>query len=172
MKTLIRSVAQLGKVMAAVLLAGCASNDSRPSLPPTHAALKQELLGHWYKPQAYVRGEARPPAGDEIEFRANRTCTYYITSGPYNPNLEPSPGRESWPGHWRLEGTKLYRTWAPNWHFFAGSGPGNGEIVSLTSKELTLRIDTSGAMEHYYRQPHWDEREPIMLDNSRREPWY
>ena len=172
MLSFFKSLVRNAGATAAILLVGCASNSSQPSRPPTETAIRQELIGDWYKPQAYVRGEKRPPAGDQIEYRADGTCTYYITSGPYHEIQEPSPARESWPGHWRLAGTKLYRTWAPNWHFFAGHGPGNGEVVALTSQEMTLRIESSGTLEHYYRHPHWDEREPIMLDNERREPWY
>src|SRR5262245_28329892 len=138
MLSFIKSLLRTGGAAATMLLAGCASNNSQPSLPPTQAAMRQELIGNWYKSQAYVRGEKRPPAGDHIEYRADGTCTYYITSGPYQENLESS-SRESWPGHWRLEGTMLYRNWAPNWHFFAGHGPGNGEIVRLTSEDMILR---------------------------------
>jgi hypothetical protein len=172
MKTLTKSLAQTAVFIVSILILGCASNGAGPSLPANEAGIRQKLIGSWYKPQAYVRGEERPPAGDQIEYRTDGTCTYHITSGPYNANLQSSSRAESWPGHWRLEGTKLYRTWAPNWNFFAGHGPGNGEIVKLTSEEMILRIDASGTIEHYYRRPHWDEREPIMLDTERREPWY
>jgi len=171
MKTLSKSFARTSGAMICLFLAGCASDGSRSGLPPTEATIKQKLIGSWFKPQAYVRGEKRPPAGDEIAYRPDGTCTYYITSGSISENQITSSERESWPGHWRLDGTKLYRTWKPNWHFFAGQGPGNGEIVTLTSEEMTLRNDR-GLLEHYYSRPRWDEREPIMLDTERSVPWY
>ena len=133
--------------------------------------MKQALIGRWYKTQTYVRGEERPPAQPEIEFRANGTSTYHITASDYDPNLRGFSPRESWPGHWRLAGTKLYRTWEPNWHHFAGRGPGNAEIVQLTSEEMKLRTEPFGVIEQYYRQPHWDEREPLELNHERSAPW-
>src|SRR5689334_13263467 len=99
MKTLIKSVAEIWGITIWMLLVGCASYDSQPRMPPTQAGIRQELIGNWYKSQAYVRGESRPPAGDEIEYRPNGTCTYYITSGRLDPNRTPSSARESWPGH-------------------------------------------------------------------------
>ena len=151
-------------------LIGCANLGSEPTVPSTAAAMKQELLGRWYKPQTYVRGEERSAQQPAIEYRADGSCTYYLSSND-NPKIQTSRSHEAWPGHWRLKGTKLYRMWEPNWHYFAGRGPGDGEIVQLNSEEMKLKTEPFGALEHYYRHPHWQEIEPIELHPERKDPW-
>ena len=172
MNIFINFVGQCAGAVVVMHFTGCANIGSEPLLPPTEAAMRQELIGRWYKPQTYVRGEERPPTQPEIEYRADGTCTYYITGGQNSSNFQPSLSRESWPGHWRLKGTKLYRNWESNWHYFAGHGPTNGEIVELNSEEMKLRTEPFGWIEVYYRHPHWDEREPIELHPQWREPLY
>ena len=158
-------------LLAPMLLLGCANVGSQRALPPTEVTMRQEMLGRWYKTQAYVRGEKRPPEQPAIEYRADGTCSYFLAGPQDNSNLHPSLSGEAWPGHWRLEGNKLYRNWAANWHYFAGHGPGNGQITRLTSEEMELKTEPFGAVEHYYRHPHWQEIEPMELHPERRDPW-
>jgi hypothetical protein len=157
-------------VTAATWLAGCADAGSTARLPTGEGALRQALLGDWYKPQTFVSGEKRPQQQPAITYRADGSCTYYLAAGSDQQPGNPSPWNKAWPGHWHLEGTKLHRTWEENWQYFRG-GPDNGEILALTSQEMTLRKDSSGVIEHYYRHPRWDEREPVTLHPVEKGPW-